>query len=70
MTKLTDSETFLTLTPKQQVSILIALQEKRKSLQYKQRKSKPIKLPAYPFKSQEHKMCFLQLPQVYRKLFI
>ena len=70
MTKLTDSIDFLQLSLQHQTDKLILLRTKRKTLQYKHRKQRPIKLPIYPFKTQEHKMCFLQLPQVYRKLFV
>jgi hypothetical protein len=61
---------FLELKPDQQLLYIQALREKRKSLQFKTRKQRPIKLPTHPFKTEQHKMVWLSLPSHLRNKFI
>ena len=68
--QLTDSVDFLSANSFIQKEIVKNLREKRKNLQPRNKKTpKPIKLPAFEFISQQHKLCFLSLPRIYQKLF-
>ena len=61
------------LSPEEQQSLVIQLQEKRErklTKKPKEKKEKTIKFPRFPFASARHKAVFRGLPSIYRKTII
>jgi len=68
---LTDSKSFVNKTEEKQVEHIKFLREKRLKLQVgKKKKERPVKLPKFEFKTQEHKLYYLGLPPEIRRLFV